>query len=124
MNYEFRGRDIGSVIRQAIRGEDRERKQIADVFAPPFAWGPWTRIEEVWTPRDSDVSVTVQFGTTTRTQATFEIEIAHGQSREFLGRAIGPGSTTVTLPRNIATALYIRCRAHGVAGQHIDVNVY
>ena len=51
------------------------------------------------------------------------MELAHGQNKSPLGRAIGPGSTTVRLPRNVVTTLYMRAKAHGVFGQILDVTV-
>ena len=99
------------------------QKQAADVWAPPSFWSPWYPLEEIWTRADMEAYVSVTFESLSNVPTTFDVELAHGQNKSPLGRAIGPGSTTVRLPRNVVTTLYMRAKAHGVFGQILDVTV-
>lgn len=131
MTNEFYSKTLSEVIRKATSQYKSHRhyknkqhilstKQIPEAYAPPFfVWGPWYKVGEIWTPRNRDVKYTISFASITG-NITFDIEIAHGYNKEILAKTTGPGSVRVTIPRNIVTALHVRCRSHTL-GSAIDV---
>lgn len=121
MQRQFEGNSVREAVRKAIAGyanstDDQwpnapSTKRIAEALAPPLVWGNWYRLKEFWTPKDRELHLRATFKTI-RDTTSFDIEFAHGVRKTVIARALGPGSTTMTLPRNIVTAVYARCRAH------------
>lgn len=120
MQGQFKGHSVREAVRKAIRGDvtsiDDQRnalstKRIAEAMAPPLVWSRWYKVKEIWTPKDRELHLNVRFMAVTG-RITFDIEIAHGHNRQVLARTIGPGSARISLPRNMVTAIYARCRSH------------
>lgn len=89
-----------------------------------MVWGPWYKVQEVWTPRDKDAIYTITFNSL---QAiSYDIEIAHGYDKKLIARefAVGSLSVQVRLPKNIVTALHVRLKSHTVPGSAVDVRVF
>jgi len=126
MKYEFRGKSLAEVVRKST-AKPPERKFIAEVWAPPFFWSPWYRIEDVWGRRGRDVHLSVAFSSLSDAPSTFDVELAHGAAKADVLSTSGPGSEDYVIPHDpdgydLVTALHMRAKSHSL-GQLIDVQV-
>ena len=126
MRREFRGRDLGEVVRATLEEQpsrlERKGSETAQIWAPPFVWGPWTDVfvqfGVVGPDREDHVTVVnVAFDTASQAPSTFDIEIRGGDA--FISSS-GPGSETVTITGNVAATISVRCSSHSI-GQNVWV---
>ena len=132
MNYEYRGRTLREALSKSLSHEHAihmrksslcrqglEHKDLFDVWAPPLFWGPWIRLNFIFSD-DKPVNTTVSYQSQSMAKSSFDVEIT--TARGQMSRHVGPGSTSIVIPPDTATQLRIRAKSHSF-GQHIRVTM-